>query len=133
MRKFLIVLSSIFEFIFYTFFMVLIDSIPFTSSLFRFFVHFLALIVVAIVFYFLICFIFRKLEMRGKKYLYYVAIWNIILGVFAPVLLIIIIPSEFLTTVSFLILVGTIYYGIFINFIFCLCNHFLTNRKKNMG
>lgn len=101
MRKFLIVLSSIFEFIFYTFFMVLIDSIPFTSSLFRFFVHFLALIVVAIVFYFLICFIFRKLEMRGKKYLYYVAIWNIILGAFAPVLLIIIIPSEFLTTVSF--------------------------------
>lgn len=133
MQKFLIVLSSIFEFVFYTFLMVLIDSIPITNSFLSFFVHFLSLIIVAFLFYLLIRFIFRKLEMRSKKDLYYVAIWNVILGAFAPVLLIVIIPSEILTTFSFLILVSAIYYGIFINILFCLFNHFLTNRKKKMG
>lgn len=67
MQKFLIVLSSIFEFIFYTFLMVLIDSIPITNSFLSFFVHFLSLIIVAFLFYLLIRFIFRKLEMRSKK------------------------------------------------------------------
>ena len=130
MKKLIVVLSSIFELIFYTFFMVLIGSIPFTNKILELVVHFLGLALVAFLFYFLIRFILNKLDMKAKKYIYYIVIWNLILGLIAPVLFIIIIPSEILTTFAFLVLVSTVYYGIFINVAICFFNYFLTNRKK---
>ena len=128
MQKFVIVISSIFEFVFYTFFMVLIGSIPINNQVLKLLVHFLGLIVVAILFYYLIRFIFSKIEMKAKKYIYYMTISNIILGAIVPVFLIIIIPNETLTTLAFLVIVSTVYYGIFINVMICLFNYFLSNR-----
>ena len=61
MQKFVVVISSIFEFVFYTFFMVLIGSIPFTNKLLELFVYFVSLLVVALAFYFLLRFLFSKL------------------------------------------------------------------------
>ncbi len=133
MKKFIIVLSSIFELIFYTFFMVLIESVEITNSLLSLVVHFLALFIVASAFYFLVRFVFNKLDMKAKKYIYYVVISNIIIGTIAPVLLIIIIPSEILTTFTFILLVSAIYYGLLINVIISFLNHFLTNRRKKLG
>ena len=130
MKKLIIVLSSVFELIFYTFFMVLIGSIPITNKALELVVHFLGLALVALIFYFLIRFILNMLDMKAKKYIYYIVIWNLILGLIAPVLLILIIPSEFLTTFAFLVLVSAVYYGILINVVICFLNYFLTNRKK---
>ena len=133
MKKFIIVLSSIFELIFYTFFMVLIESVEITNSLLSLVVHFLALFVVASAFYFLVRFVFSKLDMKAKKYIYYVVISNIIIGTIAPVLLIIIIPSEILTTFAFILLVSAIYYGLLINVIISFLNHLLTKGRKKLG
>lgn len=130
MKKFIIVLTSIFEFVFYTFFMVLIDGINITSKAMDLLVHFLGLLVVALLFYFLIRFLFHKLDMKAKKYIYYLAIVNLVVTLLAPVLLIFIIPNETLTTLSFLILVSAVYYGIFINIVLCFLNYFFTNRYK---
>ena len=74
-----------------------------------------------------------KLDMKGKRYIYYVVIANIVIGAIAPVILIIIIPSEILTTIAFLVLVSTFYYGLFINFGVCVLNQILTNRQKKLG
>ena len=130
MKKLIIGLSSVFELIFYTFFMVLIGSIPITNKALELVVHFLGLALVALIFYFLIRFILNMLDMKAKKYIYYIVIWNLILGLIAPVLLILIIPSEILTTFAFLVLVSSVYYGILINVVICFLNYFLTNRKK---
>ena len=130
MKKLIIGLSSVFELIFYTFFMVLIGSIPITNKALELVVHFLGLALVALIFYFLIRFILNMLDMKAKKYIYYIVIWNLILGLIAPVLLILIIPSEILTTFAFLVLVSSVYYGIRINVVICFLNYFLTNRKK---
>lgn len=133
MKKFVVIVSSIFEFVFYTFFMVLIGSIPINNQALKLVVHFLGLIVVALLFYYLIRFIFNKIEMKAKKYIYYMAISNIILGAIVPVFLIIVIPNETLTTLAFLTIVSTIYYGILINIMICLFNYFLSNRMKKLG
>ena len=130
MKKLIIGLSSVFELIFYTFFMVLIGSIPITNKALELVVHFLGLALAALIFYFLIRFILNMLDMKAKKYIYYIVIWNLILGLIAPVLLILIIPSEILTTFAFLVLVSSVYYGILINVVICFLNYFLTNRKK---
>lgn len=133
MKKFIVVLSSIFELVFYTFFMVLIGNVNITNQVISLIVHFLSMIVVASLFYFLIRFIFSKLEMKAKKYIYYMVIANFIVGAIVPVFLIIIIPNEALTTFAFLMVVSTIYYGIFINLVVCILNYFLTNRYKKLG
>ncbi len=133
MKKFIVVLSSIFELVFYTFFMVLIGNVNITNQVISLIVHFLSMIVVASLFYFLIRFIFSKLEMKAKKYIYYMVIANFIVGAIVPVFLIIIIPNEALTTFAFLMVVSTIYYGIFINLVICILNYFLTNRYKKLG
>ena len=133
MKKFIVVLSSIFELVFYTFFMVLIGNVNITNQVISLIVHLLSMIVVASLFYFLIRFIFSKLEMKAKKYIYYMVIANFIVGAIVPVFLIIIIPNEALTTFAFLMVVSTIYYGIFINLVICILNYFLTNRHKKMG
>ena len=130
MKKFIVFLSSVFEFVFYTFLMVLISLIPINNQALKLLVHFLGLILVAFLFYFLIRFIFNKLDMRAKKYIYYVAVVNLILGLIAPIFLILIIPSEVLTNFAFLVLVSSVYYGILINVLLCFFNYFLTNRYK---
>ena len=132
MKKFIIVVSSIFELVFYTFFMVLLGNIEIMNAGLDLLVHFLSLIVVAGAFYFLIRFLFHKLGMRSKKDIYYVVVMNLLLGMVAPILLIILIPNETLTNFAFLILLSVVYYGFLINFIICLFNHFLTNRRKNL-
>lgn len=131
MKKFIIVVSSIFELVFYTFFMVLLGNIEIMNAGLDLLVHFLSLIVVAGAFYFLIRFLFHKLGMRSKKDIYYVVV-NLMLGLIAPILLIILIPNETLTNFAFLVLLSVVYYGFLINFIICLFNHFLTNRRKNL-
>ena len=133
MKKFIVVLSSIFELVFYTFFMVLIGNVNITNQVISLIVHFLSMIVVASLFYFLIRFIFSKLEMKAKKYIYYMVIANFIVGAIVPVFLIIIIPNEALTTFAFFFFFCTIYYGIFINLVVCILNYFLTNRYKKLG
>ncbi len=132
MKKFIIVVSSIFELVFYTFFMVLLGNIEIMNAGLDLLVHFLSLIVVAGAFYFLIRFLFHKLGMRSKKDIYYVVVVNLMLGLIAPILLIILIPNETLTNFAFLVLLSVVYYGFLINFIICLFNHFLTNRRKNL-
>ncbi len=132
MKKFIIVVSSIFELVFYTFFMVLLGNIEIMNAGLDLLVHFLSLIVVAGAFYFLIRFLFHKLGMRSKKDIYYVVVANLMLGLIAPILLIILIPNETLTNFAFLVLLSVVYYGFLINFIICLFNHFLTNRRKNL-
>lgn len=132
MKKFIIVVSSIFELVFYTFLMVLLGNIEIMNAGLDLLVHFLSLIVVAGAFYFLIRFLFHKLGMRSKKDIYYVVVVNLMLGLIAPILLIILIPNETLTNFAFLVLLSVVYYGFLINFIICLFNHFLTNRRKNL-
>ncbi len=132
MKKFIIFVSSIFELVFYTFFMVLLGNIEIMNVGLDLLIHFLSLIVVAGVFYFLIRFLFHKLGLRAKKDIYYVVVMNLLLGMVAPILLIILIPNETLTNFAFLILLSVVYYGFLINFIICLFNHFLTNRRKNL-
>ena len=132
MKKFIIVVSSIFELVFYTFFMVLLGNIEIMNAGLDLLVHFLSLIVVAGAFYFLIRFLFHKLGMRSKKDIYYVVVVNLMLGLIAPILLIILIPNETLTNFAVLVLLSVVYYGFLINFIICLFNHFLTNRRKNL-
>ena len=133
MKRFIIILSSVFEFIFYTFFMVLIDGIEITNQVFDLLIHFIGLVVVALVFYFLIRIILSKLDMKDKKYIYYLIAWNLGLTLIAPILLIFIIPSEYLTNLAFLVLISAVYYGILINIIIALLNTFLTNRGKKLG
>lgn len=132
MKKFIIFVSSIFELVFYTFFMVLLGNIEIMNAGLDLLIHFLSLIVVAGVFYFLIRLLFHKLGLRAKKDIYYVVVMNLLLGMVAPILLIILIPNETLTNFAFLILLSVVYYGFLINFIICLFNHFLTNRRKNL-
>ena len=133
MKRFIIILSSVFEFVFYTFFMVLIDGIEITNQVFDLLIHFIGLVVVALVFYFLIRIILSKLDMKDKKYIYYLIAWNLGLTLIAPILLIFIIPSEYLTNLAFLVLISAVYYGILINIIIALLNTFLTNRGKKLG
>lgn len=112
--------------------MVLLGNIEIMNAGLDLLVHFLSLIVVAGAFYFLIRFLFHKLGMRSKKDIYYVVVVNLMLGLIAPILLIILIPNETLTNFAFLVLLSVVYYGFLINFIICLFNHFLTNRRKNL-
>ena len=130
MKKFIIALSAIFEFIFYTFFMVLIGLIPISNKILELLLHFIGLFLVPILFYLIIRFLFQKLDMKAKKYIYYVGILNLVLGIFAPILLIIIIPNETLTLFAFLVLISSVYYGILINVLIFFFNYFLTNKKK---
>lgn len=126
MKKFILTLLAIFELLFYTVFMVLLDSIPITYKILDLFVHFISLIVVAFVFYFLIRLLFQKLSIL--KDIYLVVVINLLVSLILPVILMIIIPSEIVSTFLFLILVSAFYYGILINILICLFNYFLTKK-----
>ena len=110
--------------------MVLIGLIPISNKILELLLHFIGLFLVAILFYLIIRFLFQKLDMKAKKYIYYVGILNLVLGIFAPILLIIIIPNETLTLFAFLVLISSVYYGILINVLIFFFNYFLTNKKK---
>mgnify|MGYP001851590228 FL=1 len=127
MKKFILTLLAIFELLFYTVFMVLLDSIPITYKILDLFVHFISLIVVAFVFYFLIRLLFQKIK-YSKKDIYLVVVINLLVSLILPVILMIIIPSETVSTFLFLILVSAFYYGILINILICLFNYFLTKK-----
>lgn len=127
MKKFILTLLAIFELLFYTVFMVLLDSIPITYKILDLFVHFISLIVVAFVFYFLIRLLFQKIK-YSKKDIYLVVVINLLVSLILPVILMIIIPSEIVSTFLFLILVSAFYYGILINIFICLFNYFLTKK-----
>ena len=127
MKKFILTLLAIFELLFYTVFMVLLDSIPITYKILDLFVHFISLTVVAFVFYFLIRLLFQKIK-YSKKDIYLVVVINLLVSLILPVILMIIIPSETVSTFLFLILVSAFYYGILINIFICLFNYFLTKK-----
>lgn len=127
MKKFILTLLAIFELLFYTVFMVLLDSIPITYKILDLLVHFISLIVVAFVFYFLIRLLFQKIK-YSKKDIYLVVVINLLVSLILPVILMIIIPSEIVSTFLFLILVSAFYYGILINIFICLFNYFLTKK-----
>jgi hypothetical protein len=132
MKKFIIIALSIFEFIFYTFFMFLIESITIESSILKLLLHFSSLILISVILYFIIHFILNKINLKAKKHIFQICIWNIIVGIVFPILLIIIIPNDTFTTFAFLLIVCTLYYGIFINICISLLNQFLTNRRVNL-
>ena len=127
MKKFILTLLAIFELLFYTVFMVLLDSIPITYKILDLFVHFISLIVVAFVFYFLIRLLVQKIK-YSKKDIYLVVVINLLVSLILPVILMIIIPSDSVSTFLFLILVSAFYYGILINILICLFNYFLTKK-----
>ena len=127
MKKFILTLLAIFELLFYTVFMVLLDSIPITYKILDLFVHFISLVVVAFVFYFLIRLLFQKIK-YSKKDIYLVVVINLLVSLILPVILMIIIPSDSVSTFLFLILVSAFYYGILINILICLFDYFLTKK-----
>ena len=133
MKKLMVFLAAIFEFIYYTFFMVVIGNINITNKVIDLSMHFLSLIVIAVTFYYLLRFVFKKLGFIAKKYIYYVVICNLIMGLIVPVLLLIIIPNDTLFVFLFIVLISAVYYGIFINIVICFLNYFLTNRRKKLG
>ncbi len=127
MKKFVLTLLAIFELLFYTVFMVLLDNIPITYKILDLLVHFISLIVVAFVFYLLIRLLFKKIKYL-KKDIYLVVVINLMVSLILPVILMIIIPSDSVRTFLFLILVSAFYYGILINVFISLFNYFLTKK-----
>lgn len=130
MNKFIIGILAIFEFLFYTFFMVLIGNMGLENEILKLVIHFGSLLVISTILYLLIKIILKKLNMNSKKSIYLIVIWNLVLGILFPGILSIIIPSEKIFLVSMVIIVSTIYYGIFINVFLSLLNFILTKDKN---
>lgn len=130
MNKFIIISLSIFEFLFYTVLMVLIGSIPLTSNILKVIIHFVSIIIISLILYFLIKLILTKLKMNIKKYLYLIPLWNMLIGTIFVSMLAAIIPSEKIFYFSFAIIISTIYYGIFINILIVILNFLLTKNKN---
>lgn len=130
MKKLLTIILSIFELIFYTFFMVLIDDITIENMALKQVVHFLSLIIIGTILYFIIRTILNLLKYKNKETIYMVSIWNIVLGIFFPILLIIILPNEGVQVFSIMLLVSTFYYGILINIVICILNSKVKKKKQ---
>ena len=130
MNKFIIGSLTIFEFLFYTVLMVLIGSIPLESEVLKLIIHFSALLVISIILYYLIKIILNKLNMKTKKFIYLIIVWNLVMGILFPGLLTVILPSEKIFLFSMLIIVSTVYYGIFVNIFLSLLNFVLTKAKN---
>ncbi len=130
MKKLLIIILSIFELIFYTFFMVLIDDITIENMALKQVIHFSSLIIIGTILYFIIRTILNLLKYKNKETIYMVSIWNIVLGIFFPILLIIILPNEGVQVFSIMLLVSTFYYGILINIVICILNSKVKKKKQ---
>jgi len=74
MEKFLIILFAIFEFIFYTFFMVVSKEIVLINPLLKLLIHFSSLTVISIFLYYLMKIILSKLKLKSKKIIYKISI-----------------------------------------------------------
>ncbi len=130
MNKFITIILVIFEFLFYTLLMVLIESIPLTSETLKLLIHFGSIILISVILYFLIRFILHKLKMNSKKYLYLIPLSNVLIGTILPGLLVAIIPNEKIFWLFFAVIVSTIYYGVLINIMIVILN-FLFTKDKN--
>jgi len=95
--------------------MVLIGSINIENQVLKLLLHFGAILLISVILYFLIRYILKKLKMDIKKSLYLIVVWNLVLGLLFPGIFATIIPSEKIFLFSMMIIVSTIYYGIFIN------------------
>lgn len=131
MKKAVIIFLAILELIMYTFLMTLVGSLTIYNSILKLFFHFSSLILISFLIYYIIRFILSRLKYKAKKYIYQVCVWNIIIGILFPIILIILIPNEAFTIFAFLMIICTCCYGIFINICISLENYFLTNRRKN--
>lgn len=130
MEKLVVISLSIFELILYIFLMILVGSLTIDNSILKLFFHFSSLTIISILIYYLMHFILTKLNFKAKKYIYEICIWNIIIGIIFPIVLIILIPNEKFTIFAFLLIICTLYYGFYINIAISLLNYFLTNRRK---
>lgn len=126
MNKLFVFLFCVFEFFFYTLFMVLVESLTINNVVLKSVVHFLSLIIISGLLYVIMKFIIKKLKLNVKKMLYLIPIWNLVLGLVAPVLVLVIIPSETLATLAVVLMISTVYYGLFINITLCILNLFGT-------
>lgn len=126
MNKLFVFLFCVFEFFFYTLFMVLVESLTINNVVLKSVVHFLSLIIISGLLYVIMKFIIKKLKLNVKKMLYLISIWNLVLGLVAPVLVLVIIPSETLATLAVVLMISTVYYGLFINITLCILNLFGT-------
>lgn len=130
MHKFIIISLAIFEFLFYTVIMVLVGSIPLTSNILKIIIHFVSIITISFILYFLIKLILKKLKMNINKYLYLIPLWNFLIGTIFISLLAAIIPSEKFFYFSFGIIISSVYYGIFINILIVILNFLITKAKN---
>lgn len=130
MKKFIIGLLTIFETIFYTFFMILLSEFKISNPIFSLLYHFGCLTLVSLALYYIIRFIWQRLGIKAKKYIYLIAFWNVVLGIIFPILMVIIIPNATLISFAIIVLIATIYYGIFVNILLVIFNYLLTNRRK---
>ncbi len=130
MEVFIKIILAILETFLYTFFMIQIGSIEISNKIVSLLVHFISLSLISLILYFIIHFILSKLNLKAKKHLYHICIYNLFIGLIFPILLIIIIPNEKFEIFAMLMLVSTLYYGIFVNILLALFNYFLTNRKR---
>lgn len=126
MNKLFVFLFCVFEFFFYTLFMVLVESLTINNVVLKSVVHFLSLVIISGLLYVIMKFIIKKLKLNVKKMLYLIPIWNLVLGLVAPVLVLVIIPSETLATLAVVLMISTVYYGLFINITLCILNLFGT-------
>lgn len=106
--------------------MVLVESLTINNVVLKSVVHFLSLIIISGLLYVIMKFIIKKLKLNVKKMLYLIPIWNLVLGLVAPVLVLVIIPSETLATLAVVLMISTVYYGLFINITLCILNLFGT-------
>lgn len=126
MNKFFVVIFSYFEFFFYTLMMVLVESVNITNVGLKVLVHFASLSIISVMLYFIMKFLLTKLNRNVKRFLYLIPIWNLVLGLAFPFLVLAIIPSEALATIAVVFIVSTAYYGLFINITLCILNLFWT-------
>ncbi len=126
MKKLINCLCAIFEFMFFTFLMICIDSIEIPNLIVEIIVHFLGFIVTSFLLYLLFSFILKKLKMFDSKRIYMISVWNLGLGLLVPIILSILIPSIQIRNFSTFVLFSTFYYGLLTNFCLIVFNFTLT-------
>ena len=127
MKRLVAIFLAIFEFIFYTFFMLLVSSIDIKIKFLKVVVYFGALVGISLVLYFLMRFILSKIDVNVRRYLYLVVVLNLLMGIIGPAVILVILPNKFLFGLGMVMMVGTLYYGLIVNMMICMLNLFFTN------
>ncbi len=127
MKRLVAIFLAIFEFIFYTFFMLLVSSIDIKIKFLKVVVYFGALVGISLVLYFLMRFILSKIDVNVRRYLYLVVVLNLLMGIIGPAVILVILPNKFLFGLGMVMMVGTLYYGLIVNLMICMLNLFFTN------